>query len=537
MKWIIFFWTSSFAALGQQMVEGKIVDAETKKPISFASIIVLGTAKGTSSNLEGEFTLALTGEASLKITSIGYESMVVKSSANLRPIALKPTAIQLSEVVVFNKKVNPRKIVRMAFAGIRNNYDDHPFLEKFFYRHYCKDNETYGRLIEAFVDVWKSGGYLSTPSSEEVQVTQLRRSLDRTTMAQGHEPISIRNILHADLVGHQSRDRSEHLSFYSDISNLQADFGDFEFTFDGVTTYDGQEVYKINYAYKKDSALLTSGKYQSLATVDGTLFISMDKYAFVKAEETKHFGENSVRSSAYYRKFNERYYPYHLIREGQNYLADSTKHSFRIDLTSVEIDSDVNKKFTGREPSREQLLSITYDSVFWNNNSILKTTPLEDEIIRDLGGGFSLDKQFDLYRHYELNTHDGGTNGEKKFNWLREFSEGKLPLYLFFWSSDCGLYLKELEAAKELQRKFRNKVSFVFLSLDDDEKIWQQAVSRYALFAEGIINYRIGGHSELIKRLDVKGTPAFVLLLKSGEHVRSKPPSELNVIELQSLIK
>lgn len=516
----------SFAAHAQEIIEGRIVDAETRKPVSFASIVVLGTTKGTSSNLEGQFTLSISGEVSLKITSIGYESIVVKSSANLQLIELKPSATQLEEVIVINKKVNPRKIVRTAFANISNNYDDRPFLEKFFYRHYCKDNFAYGRLIEAFVDVWEPEKHLSSESNAEVRVTQLRRSLDKTTLAQGHEPISLSNILHADLVGYQSSTRSTHLSFYSDISNLKADLNDYVFTFDGATAYDGQEVYKINYVYKKDSVLLTSGKYQPLTKAEGTLFIAMDTHAFVKTEETKHFGQSTVQTSAYYRKFNNRYYPYHLIREGQIILADSSSHIFRIELTSVEIESDASKKFAGREPTREELLNIHYDSTFWNNNSILKTTPLEDEIIRDLGDGISLDKQFELYRLYETNTHDGGASGEEKFNWLRSFSKGRQCLYLFFWSSDCSLYLKELEAAKVLQRKYRNQVTFVFLSQDDDERLWQQTISKYALFSEGIINYRIDRDSHLAKQLNVKQTPAFVLILKNGEYVNAKIPSD-----------
>lgn len=538
MKWLILFLVLSATAHGQQIVEGKIVDSETRKPVSFASIIVMGTTKGTSSNLEGQFTLVVAGDVSLKITSVGYESIVVKSNANLQTIELKPTAIQLSEVVVFNRKVNPRRIVRLAFANIRNNYDDQPFLEKFFYRHYCKDNSTYGRLIEAFVDVWKDQGYLTARNnSEQVRVTQLRRSLDKTTMAQGHEPISLNNILHADLVSHQAPIRNSHLSFYADVSNLKSDIDDYSFIFDGVTSYDGQEVYKINYTYKKDSILMTSGKFQTLTQVEGALFITIDKHAFVKAEENKRFGQSSVRTSAYYRKFNDRYYPYQLIREGQNILGDGRTHAFRIDLTSVEIDTDARQGFVGGEPGRDELLNVHYDSVFWKNNSILRTTPLEDEIIRDLGGGISLTTQFHLYRQYEMNTHNGGIKGEEKFGWLRNFSKGRQPLYLVFWSSDCALYLRELEAAKTLQKKYRNKITFVFLSTDDDEKIWQDAISRYALFSEGIVNYRVTEDGDLFKRFNVKDTPTFGLILKNGEYVNAKPPSALNDEELQDLLK
>ncbi|MBI1770095.1 MAG: carboxypeptidase-like regulatory domain-containing protein [Bacteroidetes bacterium] len=520
-KWLIIFLTFSQLAFAQQIISGKIVDAETGKPISFASVSIVGTSKGTSSNLNGEFTLPVSESVSLKITCVGYESVEINGAAGNQLIQMKPIAILLNAVVVFNKAVNPKKIVRRAFASIDQNYIDHSFMQKFFYRHYCKDDSAYGRLIEAFVDVWKNEGYHSRQKSavdkEEIRVTQLRRSLDRTTLAQGHEPISVKNILQTDIVAYQTAIKSDHMSFYTEVSNLKTDLDSYSFTFEGITTYDGQEVYEISYAYKKDSALTTSGQYLTLTQATGSLFITTDTYAFVKTEEAKQFERNTIRSSTYYRKYNNRYYPYQLIREGENYLSDNGIHSFHIDLMSVEIRTDAKEKFVGHEPGREELLNIPYDSVFWSNNAVLKTTPLEDEIIRDLGEGISLNKQFYMYRQYEANLRDGGKNGVEKFNWFKKESKGKRILYLFFWSSDCKLYLTDLELAKQLNKKYRNRIAFVFLSLDEDEMQWQQTVSKYALYADGIINYRIGEYSEIQKFFRVADPPAFILISRSGE--------------------
>jgi hypothetical protein len=344
-------------------------------------------------------------------------------------------------------------------------------------------------------------------------------------MAQGHEPIFIENILQADLVGYQTLGRSEHLSFYSDRSNLKTDIKDYTFVFDGTTSYDGQEVYQISYSYKKDSALLTSGKFQTLMQASGVLFVTIDTNAIVKAEELRRFGENQIRTTAYYRKLNDRYYPYQFIRDGKNRLGDGSSHSFHIDLMSIDVNTKPDAKFSGREPNRAELLSIPYDSSFWNSTPVLKATPLEEQIISDLGQGVSLSKQFQLYRQYELNTHDGGKNGEQKFNWLKEFSQGRSCLYLIFWSSDCKSYLRELEAAKRLQKKYRGKINFVLLSLDDDEPKWQQTVSKYGLFSDGIFNYRIGKYSELSKAYRVTETPTFVLLSLNGKYSNVKEPS------------
>ena len=519
----------SQAALCQQLIEGKIIDAETSQPIPFASIGIVGTSKGTSSNLNGQFTLPTAGSATLKITCVGYESKEVTTTSNVLLIKLKASTTQLNQIVIFDKSVNAQKIVRKAFESVRKNYINQSFLQNFFYRHYCKDDSVYGRLIEAFVDVWKEKGYRSLQHKagdhEQIRVTQIRRSLDNTKMAQGHEPISVKNILQADVVGYQTPQPSEHLSFYTDVSNLKTDFENYSFDFKGITTYDGEDVFRINYTYKKDSALTTSGRHLVLTEITGSLYITMHKHAIVKTEEIKRYGANYVRTSTYYRKYNERYYPYHLVREGAN---PNAAHSFHIDLTSVEIQTNAFEKFVGREQGRDELLKIPYDSIFWNNNPILKTTPLELGIIRDLGKGNSLDKQFLEYQQYELNVNDGGKNGVEKFNWFKDYSKGKKSLYLFFWKGDCMSYLADVERIKQLHKKYRNLIAFIFLSLEDDELQWKQIVSKYNLTSDGIINYRIGKDSEIEKLYKVDQVPFFVLIARSGEVLdrKAKHPSD-----------
>jgi len=521
VKWGIIFLLFGPVSFCQQLIEGKIVDAETGEPVPFASIGIIGTSKGTSSNLNGQFTLPVSGSVSLKITCVGYQTKELSGKENIQLIKLTASDIQLNQIVILSKAVNPKKIVHKAFSSVTRNYINQPFLQKFFYRHYCKDDTVYGRLTEAFVDVWKQDGYRSVQKSagdkEQIRVTQIRRSLDNTVMKQGHDPISIGNVLQADLVGYQTAHRSQHISFYTDVSNLKTDLENYSFTFEGITTYDGEDVYEINYSYKKDSVLTTSGKYLDLTQISGTLYITMHSHAIVKAEELKQYGPNYVRTSTYYRKFNHRYYPYQLRREGENQHTDKTTHSFHIDLMSVETRTDVTEKFTGREPGREELLKIPYDSVFWNNNAILKTTPLELEIIRDLGQGNSLDKQFYLYRQYEMNVSDGGRNGVEKFNWFKTDSKNKRILYLFFWEGDCKPYLVDVELAKRLHNNYRGQITFVFLSLEADEERWQQTLSKYNLTSDGIINYRIGTNSEIQKSFMVKDTPAFILISRNGE--------------------
>jgi thiol-disulfide isomerase/thioredoxin len=182
----------------------------------------------------------------------------------------------------------------------------------------------------------------------------------------------------------------------------------------------------------------------------------------------------------------------------------------------------MGEKFVGREPTKAELLKIPYDSAFWNHNTVLKTTPLEDEIISDLGGGQSLTQQFDLYQQYEYHVSNGGVEGEKKFGWLRNYSQDRQFLYVGFWGSDCFPYLIELELFKRLQKTYRNKIAFVLLSVEDEETRWLQAMTKYNLFADGIIHYRIGSRSTVEREFKLKDVPHFVWIGKNGETLASE---------------
>lgn len=513
----------------QRVIEGTIVDANTGEPIPFASVGVLGTTQGTSSNLQGQFSLPPSGKITIVVTCIGYQSQQVDSVQTGMTIRLAPKVTQLGVVVVSNKPIDGKKIVRKAFSSISDNYNSGPFLQKFFYRHYCKDDGAYGRLIEAAVDVWKDKGYRTSQTfageREQLRVTQLRRSLDKTSLAAGHEPIAVAAILENDIAAYQ-QDTEVHPSFHSNVSILRRDMEKFTFAFKGVTFYDNQEVYEIAYALKPDSALTTSGKYVPLTNISGSLFIATDTYAFVKATQKRSFENNSIQTATYYRKYDRWYYPYHIVVDG---MAEGTEeHSYHIELMSVQTSTKEEDRFEGKLPTRESLLDIPYDSAYWSASAMLKTTPLEDEIIRDLGGGKSLSQQFKHYKAFHFAVRDGGVQAEEKFEWLCGDSRENRNLYLVFWSSNFKPYLLELEYAKQLNKRFRSQIQFVFLSLDDDHVRWQQTVNQYNFAADGIIHYRIGSRSKVVSKYGVEEPPAFVLIDKTGTIISegAKPPSD-----------
>ncbi len=511
----------SSMAFGQaKLVEGKIIDKDTKQPIPFASIGLLGTSKGTSSNLNGQFSLSVTDNFSIRISCLGYKTLELDNlpKDQLIIIELEPSATQLKEIVVFNKQVNARKVVSKAFRAVSDNFNTNPFYQNFFYRHYCKDDSLYGRLIEASVDVWKRKGYKSTQSeagiADEIRVTQLRRSFDKTKASQGHTPIAIKNILQADIAAYQANTPSDYISFFAEVSSLKVDASKYDFTYEGLTYYDGKEVYEIAYTLKKDSVLTTRG-YELRPGNKGSLFISTNDYVFVKISDVKFWAQDTIKTTAYYTPYKGKYYPYHLIREGNSVARDKSTHWFHVEMMATEILTENYETFYGEEPGKFELLKIPHDSVYWSNNTILKTTPLEDEIIKDLGGGKSLSAQFKQYQQYELNQIESG-KAEDRFNWFKNESKGNKIMYLSFWNSDCLSCLQQIEVQKKLLKKYKDKVAFVLLSMDKEEARWKRTMEKYNLNIEGFTNFRIGERSIIAEAYHVTQIPRFVLIDKRG---------------------
>ncbi|MFM8912825.1 MAG: carboxypeptidase-like regulatory domain-containing protein [Flammeovirgaceae bacterium] len=517
---------TSFAQL---LVEGVVRDKESGQPIPFASVGVPGTTKGTSTNAEGQFSLSLSRPFKIKVTCVGYESVEVNSDQKNLAIFLKPISTELEEVIILEKKINATRVARQALNNVARNCNRSAFVQTFFYRHYSKDDSTYGRLIEASVDVWRTRGYRSFRAAagdkDPIRINQLRRSLDRTILAQGHEPISVRQALQADVVAFQAEDPTQHASFFHEVSDLDADFDRYIFSFAGATSYDGHPVYKINYQRQKDSVQTNMG-YRPDPQISGTLYIEFETYAIVRASETKTHEGNKAMTTAHYNMFQGKYYPYHLSRESTN-VTHYGVHITRIDLISTEIHPGRPIAFAPTVVTKESLLNIPYDSIFWQNATMLKTTPLEDKIIQDLGGGTSLQQQFQLYQQYERNLINVGENGDEKFRWFRDYSKHRQILYVVFWSGRALPHLYELEYAKRLQKKFRNRVQVVMLSLEEDAALWAQEVNRYNLFADGIIHFRVGRNLDVMKEFKIRELPTFRLIEKTGENVdfEAKHPS------------
>lgn len=89
-------------AYGQDVtVTGTVTDASTKETLPFASVLVKGSSHGTSSDLDGKFTISVPRNSVLVVSSMGYHTLEVSTAGRSRlDIALEPDTEFLEEVVV-----------------------------------------------------------------------------------------------------------------------------------------------------------------------------------------------------------------------------------------------------------------------------------------------------------------------------------------------------------------------------------------------------------------------------------------------------
>jgi thiol-disulfide isomerase/thioredoxin len=534
----------AFGALAQngmiRIIEGKLVDSQSGEAVAFATIGIAGSSLGSSSNAEGFFSLHVpanlnTEKLKIKISSIGYENVELVNPLGFKDIRMTPSTTVLKESIIFGSDLTPKGIVKKAFSRIKKNYNTKPFLYKNFYRHYCKEDSAYGRLIEAATEVYKRKGYkLQQPRpgyKDEVRITQLRRSLDKTKVSNTHLPIALYQTLGTDFVGFQTKTTSA-LSFIipGEVSILRPYLKQTNFTLEGITEFDGQQVYEISYRINPRDAAL-NGLYNHV-TFSGRLFINTRDYAFVKVETLRESARDTTKTAVLYRKYRDKYYLYHSIKEATQMLTNDGKivfpHWSHIESITTDIQTEKFEKFKGKNPGREHMLNTPYDSNFWNDYTVLKSTPLEDKIVQDLSDGKSLHEQFAYYDSIERHAFIDPQLNEAAFNEVLKALKGT-PVYIDFWASWCGPCIAQMPASKVLNRKYQGKVAFIYLSIDASVDAWKNSMKLLEL-QDSVMrhHFRIGTRSDAAVLFEIKSIPRYVLVDRNGNFVdlNAKAPSD-----------
>lgn len=186
---IVFMWSLFFTAYTQNKQEngktsvysGKVIDAETKKPVVFANVYLNGSGIGTVTNSEGEFLIRVPENYSasqIVITYLGYKNAVVSLNnwgEKEKIIYLEPSPIPIEEVII--RKTDPYELIKAALKNIGQNYSNKPERQMGFYREYIKQNRHYVEIAEAVLDIYKAS-YTNEMDYDRIKIFKGRKSYD-----------------------------------------------------------------------------------------------------------------------------------------------------------------------------------------------------------------------------------------------------------------------------------------------------------------------------------------------------------------------
>jgi hypothetical protein len=269
-------------------IKGKVIDAESRAPLVFATVAVKESNVAIITNIDGEFTLKvgdLSTSKTLVISFLGYKNKTIplsdlKDNGAKNVITLEAAPIPIKEIIV--KPQDPVSIVEKAIANIDKNYESVPNLMTAFYRETIRKNRSYVSIGEAVVEIFKAP-YKNDVRFDGARIYKGRKSSDVEKMdtvlfkLQGG-PVSV---LELDIVKN-----SESVLTREAMEN-------YNYTLSGVIEIDNKPHFVIDFIQKPAV---------EMPLFMGSLYIDMDSYAVTEAEFGFNLSNKEAAQSIFIRK-------------------------------------------------------------------------------------------------------------------------------------------------------------------------------------------------------------------------------------------
>jgi hypothetical protein len=284
----------------------KIIDTESKYPVSYATVRFENVQNGVIANEDGAFRLPANFDESTKlviISSIGFETLRVQIST-LKPniiniIYLKPKIESLSAVLIkgTNKPTQsllPENIIKEAIKRIPVNYPTAPHSYIAYYRDYQLVNNNYYNLNESILENYDAG-FLTRKYGGNQNVTALysyelnkgfnvdslllQSIYNQSKVINKDESAKFNRTLQNELEilnGHNPI-RNYNIPSFSFVDVFQTDFVDnHDFKLNEIKYIDGTPLFAISFV-SKDTEI---AKFNA----EGHIYISKANYAIYKIE-------------------------------------------------------------------------------------------------------------------------------------------------------------------------------------------------------------------------------------------------------------
>ncbi|MDR0972927.1 MAG: carboxypeptidase-like regulatory domain-containing protein [Prevotellaceae bacterium] len=276
-------------------LQGTVRDGETRRPLDYVNVVVLGTSIGTVTNVDGGFILQVADSIPsrrLEISHLGYRSQIIpfdSTDVSGAVISLQPRSNTLPEVVV--RATDPLRLVRNAVAKITTNYPNTHNMLTAFYRETVRKRRTYIDVTEASIQIYK------TPYDEGI-------AGDRVAIYKGRRLVSpkVSDTLAVKLQGGPMLSVFVDVVKNPDVLFSEEALADYKFSMSDPVMLDDRPHYVVN---------VEPSRVQPYPLYYGQLFIDEATLAFTQVE--LHFSmkdRNKITAAILQRKpFSLRFRP------------------------------------------------------------------------------------------------------------------------------------------------------------------------------------------------------------------------------------
>ncbi len=422
LVYVFVFLSPQYLSAQKNELHGKVLNASTKQAIAFANLSIKGYPIGVCTNEVGEFNFHIPERNyndTLFVSSIGYGSFECliaeineKDSLN---ILLGEQVYELSDAIILPEETL-NKIIKKVTKNLRKNYPRWKYMLNGFYREMVLKDNTYTRLIEAAIDIQKSG--VNSEVGDFVRVNELRKSNSYVEYDWKSKLFNfiygetnyLYKVLFSDIV-------SYHDKSYSTKKILTNEFtSQYDFVLENIIMLDSVKTYKIRF-YDKRYYDEYGGNFSAIE--NHWIYVREDNYAIIKYESKHQIVKNSDRyktvnfedgcmfsSTVYYKEYQGKNYPYlyetmRIINakgadeetgKGKQYI----KATLLVNniLTQRKDYEKIKAKFTSPDDVELYNQNYTYNPEFWDTYNIIKLNPLYKQAKKSLEIESTLEEQF-----------------------------------------------------------------------------------------------------------------------------------------------
>lgn len=367
---------ASQLACAQAPVNGRVLDAQTRQPVPYASVRVPGTTLGTTANAEGEFVLSVRQlPAKVLAFGLGYgrdSATATQPGADL-VLRLVPAPIMLPTA---EPPSYAAQLLMLAYRQVQRTRAQAQYGQAF-YRQVTRNADEPTEVLEAVWDVQASSAGLAGS-----RLVQGRYGTRPAPMDFSNFSLYTKTL--GGFCGLSAADTTDSHAVVSADPNKY-----FVLHYRGVAQHGAQQLAEVAYESRP-----------GIAVVQGSVYIDLASYQVLHARATRQlqitassskvsFREGTVAMEADFTPTATGALPNYVQVNAILVMARKGKPDMPVRAESLTSFYDLRPAptglpYAGPEAAAGDLAAIrkkAYDPAYWRDHPVVKRTPLEDGIM------------------------------------------------------------------------------------------------------------------------------------------------------------